>query len=86
MKMFKLWLYSYQTKARNQGNTEAATNPVFDLLITSTTSNDLNDLQKLKCFSYCCAFQLKASRNTVAATNPVLDLLMTSNDLNYLQK
>ena len=30
--------YAYQTKARNPGNTEAATNPVFDLLMTS---NDL---------------------------------------------
>ena len=33
--MFELWLYAYQTKARNQGNTVAATNPVFDLKITS---------------------------------------------------
>jgi len=34
MKMFKLWLYAYQTKARNPGNTVVATNAVFDLLIT----------------------------------------------------
>ena len=34
-KMFQLWLYAYQTKARNPGNTVAATNPVFDLLKTS---------------------------------------------------
>ena len=27
--------YSYQTKARNQGNTETTTNPVFDLQMTS---------------------------------------------------
>ena len=31
MKVFSLWFYAYQTKARNQGNTVAATNPVFDL-------------------------------------------------------
>ena len=37
-KMFKLWLHAYQTKARNPGNTVAATDPVFDLLMTS---NDL---------------------------------------------
>ena len=31
--MFKLWLYAYQTKARNPGNTViAAMNPVFDHL------------------------------------------------------
>ena len=36
--MLKLWLYAYKTKARNPGNTVAATNPVIDLLITS---NDL---------------------------------------------
>ena len=36
-------LYAYQTKARNQGNTVAATNPLFNLLMTSY---DLNDLQK----------------------------------------
>ena len=43
--MFKLWLYAYQTKARNPGNILAATNPVFDLLMTflrpPTTSNNL---------------------------------------------
>ena len=35
MKMFKLWLFAYQTKARNPGNTVAATNPAFDLPMTS---------------------------------------------------
>jgi len=35
LKIFQLWLYAYQTKARNIGNTVAATNPVFDLLMTS---------------------------------------------------
>ena len=34
MKMFKLWLFAYQTKARNPENTVAATNPVFDILMT----------------------------------------------------
>ena len=35
-KMVQLGLYAYQTKARNPGNTVlAATNPVFDLLMTS---------------------------------------------------
>ena len=38
-KMFQLWVYVYQTKASNPGNTVEATNPVFDLLMTS------NDLQ-----------------------------------------
>ena len=38
-----IWLYAYQTKAMNPGNTVVATNTVFDLLMTS---NDLNDLQK----------------------------------------
>ena len=38
MKMLLLWLYAFQTKARNPENTEAATNPVFDILMTS---NDL---------------------------------------------
>ena len=33
------YFYAYQTEARNPRNTEAATNPVFDLLMTS---NDLN--------------------------------------------
>ena len=37
-KKFQLWLYAYQTKARNPRNTVAAANPVFDLLMTS---NDL---------------------------------------------
>ncbi len=40
---FNYGFYAYQAKARNPGNTLAATNPVFDLLMTS---NDLNDLQK----------------------------------------
>ena len=32
--MFELWLYAYQTKARNPGNTViAAMNPVFDHLV-----------------------------------------------------
>ena len=30
-----LWLYTYQTKARNPGNTVVATNTGFDLLMTS---------------------------------------------------
>ena len=34
LKMFQLWLYAYQTKVRNPGNTVAVTNPVFDLLMT----------------------------------------------------
>ena len=34
-KIFQLWLYAYQTKAKNPGNTVAATNPLFDLLMTS---------------------------------------------------
>ena len=38
MKIFYLWLCGYQTKAKNPGNTVAATNPVFDFLMTS---NDL---------------------------------------------
>ena len=38
MKRFELWLYANQREARNPGNTVAATNPVFDLLMTS---NDL---------------------------------------------
>ena len=37
-KIFQLWLYAYQTKARNPRNTVPATNSVFDLLMTS---NDL---------------------------------------------
>ena len=37
-KIFQLWLNAYQTKAGNPGNPVAATNPVFDLLMTS---NDL---------------------------------------------
>ena len=41
-KIFQLWLYAYQMKARDSRNTVAATNPLFDLLMTS---NDLNDLQ-----------------------------------------
>ena len=32
-KMFQLWLYAYQTKARNPCITVAATNPMFDLII-----------------------------------------------------
>ena len=35
---FLIWLYAYQKKARNPGKTVAATNSVFDLLMTS---NDL---------------------------------------------
>ena len=35
MKLFVLWLYVYKSKARNPGNIVAATNPVFDLLMTS---------------------------------------------------
>ena len=38
MKIFLLWIFVYQTKARNSGNTVAAMNPEFDLLMTS---NDL---------------------------------------------
>ena len=34
-KMVQLRLYAYQTKARNPGNTVAATNPVLDILIIS---------------------------------------------------
>ena len=49
--MFQLWLYAYETKARNPRNTVASTNPVFNFLMTS---NDLNDLQKCKCFN--CGF------------------------------
>ena len=41
--------FAYQLKARNPRNTVAATNPVFDLLMTS---NDLNDLQNRKGFNY----------------------------------
>ena len=37
-KYFKLWLNAYQTKARNPGNTVAATDPVFDLLMRSFRS------------------------------------------------
>ena len=47
MKCFN-WLYAYQTKARNPGNTIAATNPVFGLLMTSSELKPLmtfNDLQ-----------------------------------------
>ena len=44
--MFKLWLYAYQTKDRNPGNTAVATNTAFDLIMTS----NLNDLQKMKIF------------------------------------
>ena len=33
--MFKLWLYAYQTKAMNPGNKVTATNPVFNLQMTS---------------------------------------------------
>ena len=32
--MFQLWLYAYQTKARNPGNTVAAMDPVFDHLMS----------------------------------------------------
>ena len=39
---FNYGFYAYQTKARNPGNTVAATNPVFNHLMTS---NDLNDLK-----------------------------------------
>ena len=54
---FNYGLYAYQAKARNPGNTVAATNPVFDLLITS---NDLNNLQKMKMFSlWLYAYQTK---------------------------
>ena len=35
---FNYGFYAYQAKARNPGNTVAATNPVFDLLMTC---NDL---------------------------------------------
>ena len=35
---FLIWLYAYQKKAMNPGKTVAATNSVFDLLMTS---NDL---------------------------------------------
>jgi len=38
MKIFLLLLYALQKKARNPGKTVAATNPVFDLPMTS---NDL---------------------------------------------
>ena len=38
MKIFLLWIFVYQTKARNSGNTVAAMNPEFELLMTS---NDL---------------------------------------------
>ena len=38
IKLFVLWLYVYKSKARNPGNIVAATNPVFNLLMTS---NDL---------------------------------------------
>ena len=34
-KMFQLCLYAYQMNARNPRNTVAATNFVFDLLMTS---------------------------------------------------
>ena len=30
-KIFQPWLYSYKTKARNQGNTVVAPNTVYDL-------------------------------------------------------
>ena len=33
-KMFQLWLYAFQKKAKNSWNTEAATHPVLDLLMT----------------------------------------------------
>ena len=35
LKFFKLWLYAYETKARNPGNTVKAENSLFDLLMTS---------------------------------------------------
>jgi len=38
LNIFQLWLYAYQTKAINPGNTVAATNLVFD---PQMTSNDL---------------------------------------------
>ena len=65
-------------KARKPGNTEAATNSVFDHLMAS------NNLNKQKIFQlWLYAYQTKARNpgNAVAATNQVLNLLMTSNDL-----
>ena len=51
-KYFNYGFNANQTKAWNPGNTEAEINPVFDVLMTFTTSNDLNDLQKWKYFNY----------------------------------
>ena len=75
--MFKLWLYAYQTKARNPGNAEAAKNSVFELLMTS------NDLQVEFFLLLLYAHQTKARNpgKTVKANNSLFDLLMTSNDL-----
>ena len=50
-----VWDSRYQTKARNPENTVAATNLVFDSLMTSdnlTTSYDLKWPPKWKCFNY----------------------------------
>ena len=70
--------YAYQTKARNPGNTVAATNPVFNHLMT------YNDLNKLKIFQlWLYAYQTKARNpgKAVTATDPVFDVLLPSNDL-----
>ena len=80
MKIFQLWFYAYQTTARNPGNTVVATNTVFDLLMTS---DDLNDLQKWKCFNYG-FMHIKRKlgiQEYSTARNPVFHLLMTSYDL-----
>ena len=59
--MFELWLYPYQTKARNPGNTViAAINPVFDHLSHCTKFSFLEVIQvirghlKVKHWICCC--------------------------------
>ena len=61
MKLFKLWLYAYQTKARNPGNTVVATNPVFDLLMIS---NDLLCPPQTKYISTMAFMQIKRKLGT----------------------
>ena len=51
-KIFQLWLYAYQTKASNPGNTVAATNLVFDLLMTSNDMHNAYDMHKTIIFIF----------------------------------
>ena len=70
-----LTMASYQTKARNPGNTVVAKNTVFDLLMTSKNEN----VMALWLYAY--QSKVRNPGNTEAATNPVFgpshDHLMT---------